>query len=229
MRRHFPDVQITIRPHAYAPGAVAPPAAASAATPARRTPDGSPSSGPSSLNKGSTLLFETAMAARDLGLPLEFVVVGFTDRDPALLRLGNVYHHRPLSRGPGWRALLAADATLAWFPAVWPETPSYTYPWRWRRRSSRSCSISARPPIGSSVWAGARSWHRWPPCWTLPGTPGCCCVRRCPGPPADLLGTASKARRLRRTRCRPTISWAAIERLGARHASAGGDAVAGAA
>jgi len=79
-------------------------------------------------HKGSHVLEACARHAREAGLPLHFTVVGYTDRDEALRDLGvaitGSYDEGEL---PG---LLAGNGGepyhLAFLPAVWPETYSYT-------------------------------------------------------------------------------------------------------
>ncbi|WMW64097.1 FkbM family methyltransferase [Nitratidesulfovibrio liaohensis] len=79
-------------------------------------------------HKGSHVLEACARHAREAGLPLHFTVVGYTDRDDVLRELGvTVTGRYDADELPG---LLAAcgDAPyhLAFLPAVWPETYSYT-------------------------------------------------------------------------------------------------------
>ncbi|EGY25626.1 methyltransferase, FkbM family domain protein [Desulfovibrio sp. A2] len=79
-------------------------------------------------HKGSHVLEACARHAREAGLPLHFTVVGYTDRDDALRDLGVAITGRyGEDELPG---LLAGNAGepyhLAFLPAVWPETYSYT-------------------------------------------------------------------------------------------------------
>ncbi|BFR50062.1 FkbM family methyltransferase [Nitratidesulfovibrio sp. HK-II] len=79
-------------------------------------------------HKGSHVLEACARQAREAGLPLHFTVVGYTDRDDVLRDLGVAitgrYGEEELP------ALLAGNGGapyhLAFLPAVWPETYSYT-------------------------------------------------------------------------------------------------------
>lgn len=77
-------------------------------------------------HKGSRLLLATARAARSRQLPLEFIVIGYTDMDHDLLDVGNVVITGRYEEGDAEALLSASDADFAWFPAVWPETYSYT-------------------------------------------------------------------------------------------------------
>jgi glycosyltransferase involved in cell wall biosynthesis len=75
-------------------------------------------------NKGSALLVATARAALFRGLPLQFVVIGTTDREEELRAVGNVlitglYQEVDLPS-------LLSDTDLVWFASVCPETYSYT-------------------------------------------------------------------------------------------------------
>lgn len=87
-------------------------------------------------HKGAHVLEACARHAREAGLPLHFTVVGYTDRDDTLRDLGVTITGRyGADELPG--LLASADGTgadgnghggyhLAFLPAVWPETYSYT-------------------------------------------------------------------------------------------------------
>ena len=72
------------------------------------------------------MLFETARAAISRRLPIDFVVVGYTDRDDDLKKLGNVEITGRYAENETIDRLIAAAPDVVWFPAVWPETFSYT-------------------------------------------------------------------------------------------------------
>jgi FkbM family methyltransferase len=79
-------------------------------------------------HKGAHVLEACARHAREAGLPLHFTVVGYTDRDDALRDLGVAITGRyGEDELPG---LLTGNGGepyhLAFLPAVWPETYSYT-------------------------------------------------------------------------------------------------------
>jgi glycosyltransferase involved in cell wall biosynthesis len=122
MRRHLPSVVCHVRPHPDI----------SAATPVGprqprcRTGRRIALIGGISRHKGSQVLLDCAQAARDLRLPLEFIVLGHTDIDRSLSALTNVSISGRYAEADLQRHLAAADADIAWFPAVWPETYSYT-------------------------------------------------------------------------------------------------------
>ena len=122
LARHFPAVRLTTRAH---PNDAAQP---------RRHPRKAWSRGTRQVgligalapHKGSELFRACATRAADRGLPLHFTLLGFTDRDKAFLDLPNVtiggaYRERELLPR---LAALAPD--LIWYPALWPETYSYT-------------------------------------------------------------------------------------------------------
>ncbi|ACL61100.1 glycosyl transferase family 2 [Methylobacterium nodulans ORS 2060] len=126
--RHFPKISVAVRPHTV-------PANFSQFLPELNrveTKVGGSSTchiallGALGPHKGSSLLLECALRARELGLPIRFSVVGYTDRDEELLSYENVsilgrYNDNDLL---SIIADLRADAI--WFPATWPETFSYT-------------------------------------------------------------------------------------------------------
>ncbi|MBA4010696.1 MAG: glycosyltransferase [Phenylobacterium sp.] len=76
-------------------------------------------------HKGSMLLAEVVRAARAHDLPLDFVLVGYSDRDAELRSLG-VEVTGPYGEGDGARLLNEVNADIVWFASVWPETYSYT-------------------------------------------------------------------------------------------------------
>lgn len=76
-------------------------------------------------HKGSILLADVAKAAKVHDLPLEFIIVGYSDRNDELTNLG-VTITGPYQEGDGARLLREVGADLVWFSSVWPETYSYT-------------------------------------------------------------------------------------------------------
>ncbi|EFH13114.1 glycosyltransferase [Teichococcus cervicalis] len=121
--RHFPGLGFTLRPH---PEPALPERPATATAPAPGAARHVVVIGAIGPHKGSVLLQELATRAQRRALPLRFTILGYTDRDDALRAIGNVaitgaYEEAEL---PQRLAELAPD--LAFFPAVWPETYSYT-------------------------------------------------------------------------------------------------------
>jgi glycosyltransferase involved in cell wall biosynthesis len=76
--------------------------------------------------KGSQRLLACARNARIRALPLEFHVVGSTDRDAVFARQGNVRITGPYREGEVFERLAAARCHLAFLPSIWPETYMYT-------------------------------------------------------------------------------------------------------
>jgi hypothetical protein len=76
--------------------------------------------------KGSRLLLDCARHARSMGLPLEFVVLGRTDRNASLARLGNVRIMGPYAEEEIFRRIAAVECQLAFLPSLVPETFMYT-------------------------------------------------------------------------------------------------------
>jgi O-antigen biosynthesis protein len=133
MRRFFPEVGFIVRPH---PESIPNPTSTTEVV-GIHSPHATGCPRPGRVrrvavlgaigpHKGAGLLADAARAARDQGLPLEFVVVGYTDRDEELRAIGNVGISGRFEEGEAVQRLAAAGADVAWFPAVWPETYSYT-------------------------------------------------------------------------------------------------------
>lgn len=83
-------------------------------------------------HKGHKLLLDSARYAKNSGLPVEFVIVGYTCDDRAYQDLDNVeilgaYEPHEL---PG--LLADSGCTVALFLSIWPETFSYTLSEAWR-------------------------------------------------------------------------------------------------
>ena len=69
---------------------------------------------------------ECAIDAAKRDLPIEFHVIGYTDRDERLLSTGKVVIHGQY-RDEELQSILAASRTsLAFLPSIWPETFCYT-------------------------------------------------------------------------------------------------------
>jgi glycosyltransferase involved in cell wall biosynthesis len=76
--------------------------------------------------KGSDRLLACARHAKQSGLPLEFHVIGPTDRDRDFARVGNVRVSGPYRESQVFDLLKRAQCHLAFLPSVWPETYMYT-------------------------------------------------------------------------------------------------------
>ena len=75
--------------------------------------------------KGSALLESVARFVRENQLPIDFVVIGYTDRDSVLRALG-VEITGKYPREDAEDHLLRAEVDFVWFSSVCPETYSYT-------------------------------------------------------------------------------------------------------
>ncbi len=118
--------RIAVRPHPETPPRTSPPTSRATSVPGQ--PLRVAVIGAIGPHKGSHVLEDCARHAREAGLPLHFTVVGYTDRDDTLRELGVTITGRyGADELPG---LLAANGGepyhLAFLPAVWPETYSYT-------------------------------------------------------------------------------------------------------
>lgn len=122
MRRFFPDIYFEVRRHPE-PGRRAGLGAPTRPQQGRRRIALLGAIGP---HKGSALLDQVARYACNAGLPLDFVVVGYTDRDDGLRAIGNVEITGPYKQAEAATALIAAAPDLVWFPSVCPETHGYT-------------------------------------------------------------------------------------------------------
>jgi GT2 family glycosyltransferase len=121
LRDHFPDLEVQVRPHAQPEVPAAPPP---------------PLAGRESLriallgaigdHKGYAVLLACARDARARGLPLEFVVIGYTCNDKPLLSTGKVFVTGRYSEAEATHLLRREQPDLVWLPSVWPETWCYT-------------------------------------------------------------------------------------------------------
>ena len=113
--------------------------------------------------KGADLLEEVALLASKVGAPIEFHLLGFAYRNlrtqpKANLTVHGAYEDKELPQLLAW-----LNPHLVWFPAVWPETYSYTL------SASLACGLPiVAPNIGAfSERLSARPWT-WQIDWQLP-------------------------------------------------------------
>jgi O-antigen biosynthesis protein len=122
MRRYFSDIQFEVREHTVP--------TYTSVTKKQITPQQKRRRiallGALGPHKGSALLERVASHAYTNNLPLDFVVVGYTDRDLALRAIGNVEITGRYEEENAVSALNAIHPDLVWFSAVCPETFSYT-------------------------------------------------------------------------------------------------------
>lgn len=75
--------------------------------------------------KGFEILLSCARDAKKNKLPIKFTVLGYTMNDPKLTKLG-VDITGKYQENEAVTRLKELNADLIWFPAIWPETYSYT-------------------------------------------------------------------------------------------------------
>ncbi|MFS3134160.1 glycosyltransferase [Gluconacetobacter sacchari] len=84
------------------------------------------------VEKGYEILLAAARDAAARRLDLEFVVVGHTSDDEALMATGRVFVTGPYEEGDGAALLAAQRADLAFLPSIWPETWCFALGLAWR-------------------------------------------------------------------------------------------------
>lgn len=134
-QRYFPGLTLHVQAHSAAPAAAAGPDAVAAAHPAQPTPRTSRRANPALLrvaligaigtHKGYEILLACARDARDRKLPIEFIVIGYTQDDAPLIATGKVFVTGRFSDSEAAHLLRREQPDIAWFPSVWPETWCY--------------------------------------------------------------------------------------------------------
>jgi hypothetical protein len=164
MLASFPSAQVRYAPHTdISPAQLAPPNPK--ARPQQR-PLRIVVIGALSIIKGAEVLEATALQAHQAGAPLEFHLIGFGYRHlrtkGSTLTVHGEYDEADL---PAMLQRLAPD--VAWFPALWPETYSYTL----------SAVLAAELPvvvsdlgalperIASRPWSWVQNWSSTPEQW----------------------------------------------------------------
>jgi GT2 family glycosyltransferase/glycosyltransferase involved in cell wall biosynthesis len=79
-----------------------------------------------SKEKGADVLFETAKYFARLAIPAQFVVIGFVYDHERLASMENIEVTGPYLEKELDQILTSNTLDAVWFPAVWPETYSYT-------------------------------------------------------------------------------------------------------
>jgi glycosyltransferase involved in cell wall biosynthesis len=122
VHRYVADRDILVRPHAQ-----------SAAKVRGRSPKRSEGGrlrvaiiGAIGAHKGSAVLVEVARDALIRRLPIDYVIVGYTDRDSEFRKLANVRMTGSYSEDKVQDILASEAPHLAFLPSVWPETFCYT-------------------------------------------------------------------------------------------------------
>jgi glycosyltransferase involved in cell wall biosynthesis len=126
IRRHFPAVRPVVQPHEDDWRIDDPPAIAPASR-CRVCVIGA-----IGVHKGFQVLLDCALDAAARDLPVEFVVVGHTINDRALLATGRVFVTGPYRADEVVALIKAQHASLALLPSIFPETWCLTLTEAWR-------------------------------------------------------------------------------------------------
>jgi GT2 family glycosyltransferase/glycosyltransferase involved in cell wall biosynthesis len=119
LARHFPALELTHRPH-FEPTPPPPPPPPPDSDVLRVAVIGAIGE-----HKGSRVLVECVRDADRRALPLEFHLVGYSDRDDELRALERVVVHGPYREGDVYGILAGLACQRALLPSVWPETHCY--------------------------------------------------------------------------------------------------------
>jgi len=129
LRKYFRGLEVEVRPHAPAPpDASVLRESRESHAPATREAHAVRVAliGAIGAHKGFRILLECARDARARRLPLEFVVIGYTENDAPLLATGKVFITGPYLEGEAPHLIARERPDIAWLPSVWPETWCYT-------------------------------------------------------------------------------------------------------
>jgi len=119
-QRHFAGLPVRVEPLGPQPAAEAHPPPADANEPVRVALIGA-----IGQHKGYRVLLDCARDAVKRRLPLQFVVIGYTQSDPPLLKTGKVFVTGRYTEGEVAHLLQRERPHLALMPSVWPETWCY--------------------------------------------------------------------------------------------------------
>jgi GT2 family glycosyltransferase/glycosyltransferase involved in cell wall biosynthesis len=122
MERHVEGVEWRLRPHPETTSGVLSRRASSRSDEPLRIAV----IGAIGFHKGAAVLEECAIDAAKRDLPIEFHVIGYTDRDEGLLSTGKVVIHGQYRDEELQSKLAESRTSLAFLPSVWPETFCYT-------------------------------------------------------------------------------------------------------
>lgn len=86
------------------------------------------------IEKGYEILLGCARDAANRGLKLRFILVGHSCDDERLMAAGNVEITGRYAEHDAVGLIRRQGAQLAWLPALWPETWSYTLTQAWQAR-----------------------------------------------------------------------------------------------
>ncbi len=82
--------------------------------------------------KGYDILMECARDVTRRGLKLEFIVVGATSEDTALMDTGRIFVTGAYAEGEATALIRAINADLAFLPSIWPETWCFALSESWQ-------------------------------------------------------------------------------------------------
>ena len=120
LQAHFADLPVEVRGH----GAPVTPKPA----PPRSAPDERirvALIGAIGSHKGYKLLLACANDARARRLPIDFIVIGYTENDAPMLKTGRVSITGRYTEAEAPHLLRREKPDVTWFPSVWPETWCY--------------------------------------------------------------------------------------------------------
>jgi len=120
LRHHFVDLEVDVRPHSL-PYTAVPKVNSPVAGRRLRVAV----LGAIGHHKGYRVLLDCARDARARALPIEFVVIGFTENDAPLLATGRIFVTGRYSDGEVRHLFERERPDITWLPSVWPETWCY--------------------------------------------------------------------------------------------------------
>ncbi len=108
------------------------------------------------LEKGYRMLLDCARDSAARALPLEFVVVGYTVDDAALMATDHVFVTGEFARDEAAALIAAQRAHLAFLPSIWPETWCYALSDVWAAGLSAAVFDIGTPSL--RVREAGRGW-----------------------------------------------------------------------
>jgi GT2 family glycosyltransferase/glycosyltransferase involved in cell wall biosynthesis len=113
-----------------------------------------------SLEKGAGVLLEVARKALEVDAPIRFEVLGYTAVDEQLSKLKNVKISGKYEQQDLHQLVTRANPDLIWFPAIWPETYSYTV--------SEALLVASCPMLAFDIGAVGHRVRNEALGWTVP-------------------------------------------------------------
>ena len=158
MARLLPDASVRCAPHTD----IVPNTALPVAAPSPRTMS-SPLKvlviGAMSTIKGADVLENLAVAAAQTHAPIDLHLVGFAYRDLKKRPRANLTVHGAYEDDDLPRMLQWLQPDVVWFPALWPETYSYTL---------SACLQAGLPVVAPNIGAFPERLHQRPWSWVMP-------------------------------------------------------------